>query len=243
MPEHRFVLVHGSWHDGSLWGPVADRLRELGHVVETPTIAGHGTGADKAVTHEDCVRSITDFIVERDLSDVVLLGHSFGGTIIAKVAEEIPERLRRLIFWNAFVLEDGHCLNDEVPPQFAEMFDALAGASDDNTVMLPWPIWREVFINDADDALARSAYEQLSPEPYQPFTAKLDLKRFYELQIPRSYINCTEDISLPPGEFGWHPRFSGRLGLCRLVQLPGSHEVLFTNPRLLAEKIVEAGRD
>jgi len=243
MSEHRFVLVHGSWHDGSLWGPVVDRLRELGHVVETPTIAGHGKGADKAVTHEDCVRSITDFIVERDLSDVVLLGHSFGGTIIAKVAEQIPERLRRLIFWNAFVLEDGHCLNDEIPRQFAEMFYALAGASDDNTVMLPWPIWREVFINDADEALARSAYEQLSPEPYQPLTAKLDLKRFYELQIPRSYINCTEDIALPPGEFGWHPRFSGRLGLCRLVQLPGSHEVLFTNPRLLADKIVEAGRD
>ena len=109
--------------------------------------------------------------------------------------------------------------------------------------MLPWPIWREAFINDADEELARAAYEQLSPEPYQPFTAKLDLSGFYGLQIPRSYINCTEDISLPPGEFGWHPRFSGRLGLCRLVQLPGSHEVMFPNPRLLAEKIVEAGRD
>ena len=243
MSEHRFVLVHGSWHDGSLWDPVAERLRELGHTVETPTIAGHGKGADKAVTHEDCVRSITDFIVERDLSDVVLLGHSFGGTIICKVAEQIPDRLRRLIFWNAFVLEDGHCLNDEVPPHYAELFDGLAAASDDNTVMLPWPIWREAFINDADEDTARAAYERLSPEPYQPFTAKLDLSGFYGLQIPRSYINCTEDISLPPGEFGWHPRFSGRLGLCRLVQLPGSHEVMFTNPRLLAEKIVEAGRD
>jgi hypothetical protein len=48
MPEHHFVLVHGSWHDGSLWGPVADRLRALGHAVETPTIAGHGKGVDKA---------------------------------------------------------------------------------------------------------------------------------------------------------------------------------------------------
>jgi hypothetical protein len=36
---------------------------------------------------------------------------------------------------------------------------------------------------------------------------------------------------------------SNRLGLYRLVQMPGSHEALFTNPRLLAEKIVEAGRD
>ncbi len=243
MSEYRFVLVHGSWHDGSLWGPVADRLRELGHTVETPTIAGHGKGADKDVTHEDCVRSIVDAIVEPDLSEVVLVGHSFGGTVIAKVAEQIPERLRRLVFWNAFVPEDGHCLNDEIPPPYVEMFDALAGASDDNTVMLPYPIWREAFINDADAALARSSYEQLSPEPYQPLTAKLDLGAFYASELPRSYLNCTEDIALPAGEWGWHPRFSGRLGLCRLVQMPGSHEVLFTNPRLLAEKIVEAGRD
>ena len=243
MSEYQFVLVHGSWHDGSLWAPVADRLRELGHAVETPTIAGHGKGVDKAVTHEDCVRSIVDAIVDPGLTDVVLVGHSFGGTIIAKVAEQIPERFRRLVFWNAFVPEDGHSLNDEVPPHYRELFDGIAAQSADNTVMLPYPIWREAFINDADEALARSAYERLSPEPYQPFTAKLDLKGFYSLELTRSYLNCTEDIALPPGEWGWHPRMSSRLGLYRLVQMPGSHEVIFTNPNGLADKIVEAGRD
>lgn len=82
-----------------------------------------------------------------------------------------------------------------------------------------------------------------SPEPYRLFTDKLDLKKFYSLEIPRSYLNCTEDIALPPGEWGWHPRMFLRLGICRLVQMPGSHEALFTNPALLAEKIIEAGRD
>ena len=48
---------------------------------------------------------------------------------------------------------------------------------------------------------------------------------------------------LPPGEWGWHPRMSSRLGLYRLVQMPGSHEAIFTNPALLADKFVEAGRD
>ncbi|MGI0029345.1 MAG: hypothetical protein ACREAQ_06520, partial [Nitrososphaera sp.] len=105
------------------------------------------------------------------------------------------------------------------------------------------PIWREAFINDADLELATSTYASLSPEPYQLFNDKLDLKKFYSLEIPRSYLNCTEDIALPPGEWGWHPRMSSRLGLFRLVQMPGSHEALFTNPRGLAEKIVEAGRD
>ena len=95
----------------------------------------------------------------------------------------------------------------------------------------------------ADEALAKSAYDSLSPEPYQPFLDKLDLTRFYATQIPKSYLNCTEDIALPPGEWCWHPRMSSRLGLYRLVQMPGSHEVLFTNPAGLADKLIEAGRD
>jgi pimeloyl-ACP methyl ester carboxylesterase len=239
----RFVLVHGSWHDGSLWKPVADLLDVAGHTVTTPTIAGHGKDADKDVSHEDCVRSIVDHIVEGDFNDVVLVGHSFGGTVIARVAGEIPERVHRLVFWNAFVPEDGNSLDDEVPPHFRELFAGVAAQSQDNTVMLPYPIWREAFINDADEELARSAYEQLSPEPYRCFTDKLDLGAFYASQIPRSYLNCTEDIALPPGEWGWHPRMSGRLGLYRLVQMPGSHEVLFTNPTGLAAKLEEAGRD
>ena len=181
--------------------------------------------------------------MDNSLNDIVLLGHSFSGTIISKVAETIPERIRHLVFLNAFVLRDGNSLNDEVPKSYVDLFDPIAKASADNTVMLPFPIWREAFINDADLKLAQFAYSQLSPEPYQPFNDKLDLKMFYSLGIPKSYINATEDIALPHGEWGWHPRMSNRLGLCRLVQMPGSQEVMFTNPARLAEKTIEAGRD
>ncbi len=238
-----FVLVHGSWHDGSSWDATAAHLRALGHTVFAPTVAGHGAGADRRVTHADCWRSIVDYVLARDITDFILVGHSYGGTIICKVAESIPQRIRRLVFQNAFVPRDGHSLSDETPPHYQALFDQLAAASGDGTVMLPYPIWRDAFINDADEALARASYAQLYPEPYQPMIDKLDLKRFYQLEIPRSYLNFTEDIALPPGEFGWHPRMSGRLGLYRLVQKPGSHEVVFTNPRLLAEALVEAGRD
>jgi hypothetical protein len=90
-------------------------------------------------------------------------------------------------------------LNDEGPPHHRASFDRIAAGSSDNSVMLPYPIWRKAFINDADEALAKSAYDSLSSEPYQPFVDKLDLKRFYATQVPKSYLNCTEDIALPPG--------------------------------------------
>ena len=48
---------------------------------------------------------------------------------------------------------------------------------------------------------------------------------------------------MPPGEWGWHPRMSSRLGTYRLVQMPGSHELMFSNPVGLADKILDAGRD
>ncbi|WP_459681204.1 salicylate esterase [Rhodococcus sp. no. 34] len=111
----------------------------------------------------------------------------------------------------------------------------------------PWNVWREAFLNDADHETAMSAYESLCPTSVTMLEDKLDLTKFYELvnsgTMRTSYLNCTEDTAMPHGEFAWHPRFSSRLGLCRIVQMAGSHEAIFTTPATLAEKLVEAGRD
>lgn len=238
-----FVLVHGSWHDGAAWDATIRALEEDGQTAFAPTIAGHGKGVNKRVNHADCTKSIVDYIVAKGITGFVLVGHSFGGTVISKVVEAIPDRVKRLVFVNGFVLRDGHSLSDEAPPHYGALFDKLASESTDDTVMIPFPIWREAFVNDADLEMAKWTYAQLSPEPYQPIKDKLDLKKFYSLPTPKSYINCTEDTAMPHGDWNWHPRMSSRLGLYRLVQMPGSHEVIYTNPKGLAAKIIEAGRD
>ena len=183
-----FVLVHGSWHDGSAWNAVIQHLETKGHQAFAPTIAGHGKGVNKNVNHAQCTQSIVDYIVSKDLTDIVLLGHSFGGTIIAKVAEAIHDRIRRLIFFNAFILNDEESIRDNLPPDSQALLDKLVRESDDNTITMPFEIWREAFLNDADLELAPFSYAQLSPEPYQPFIDKLDLKQFYSLSIPKSYL-------------------------------------------------------
>lgn len=238
-----FVLVHGACRDGSAWTAVIERLTRSGHVAFGPTVAGHGRGVVKAVTHAESTWSVVDFIVDNELSDIVLVGHSYGGTIISKVAEAIPERIRRLVFCSAFVLHDGECMLDAFPPQFRQQLTRLAAESTDNTVSLPFRLWREVFINDADLDTARWSYDQLSSEPFQQLVEPLDLLKFHALDIPKSYLACTDDTVMPPGPWAWHPRMSSRLGLYRLVTMPGSHEVIFSNPTGLADKLIEAGRD
>ncbi|WP_347276501.1 alpha/beta fold hydrolase [Chroococcidiopsis sp [FACHB-1243]] len=136
-------------------------LAAKGHQAFAPTIAGHGKGANKNVNHAQCTQSIVDYIVDKDLTDIVLLGHSFGGTIIAKVTEAISDRIRRLIFLNAFVLNDGESLRDNLPFPTQELLDDLVEELGDNTIMLPFDIWRETFLNDADLDLAKSSYAQL----------------------------------------------------------------------------------
>jgi hypothetical protein len=62
------------------------------------------------------------------------------------------------------------------------------------------------------------------------------------LQIGKSYVNCRLDIALPHS-LPWHPRLSEKLGLYRLIECEGSHEIWFTDPQTIARAIVDAGRD
>ena len=95
----------------------------------------------------------------------MLLGHSYGGMVITKAADALGNRIRRLVYWNAFVPNDGQCLNDMIPPHYTGLFDQIEKERGDGSVVLPFPIWREAFINDADLALAQRAYELLNPHP------------------------------------------------------------------------------
>lgn len=238
-----YVLVHGAWHTGAELEATAAHLRAAGHTVHCPTLAGNRPGDDRSrIGLSDAIDSLVGFLEAQSLTDVRLVGHSYGGMVIAGAADRAASRIRRLVYVNAFVPLDGQCLNDLVPPHYVALFDAVAATSN-QAVVLPFEIWREAFINDADLALARSSYEQLNPHPYRTFTEPIRLQRpLAELQIGKSYVNCRQDTAMPHG-LPWHPRLSERLGLFRLVECDGSHEMWFSNPAVLARAIEAAGRD
>src|SRR5262249_55011573 len=100
-----FVLIHGSWHGGWSWQSVVRSLQEKGHRAYAPTLAGHEPGDDvQGITHQNYVASAAAAIMRQRLTNITLVGHSFGGTIISRLLAYIPERIKRLVFLDAFVL-------------------------------------------------------------------------------------------------------------------------------------------
>src|SRR5580692_7125086 len=104
-----FVLVHGAWHGSWCWKRVRSALQKQGHEVFTPTLTGIGERAHllaRAIDLETHTRDVLNLIRWEELDDIILCGHSYGGMIVTGVADRLPERLRALVYLDAFVPDD-----------------------------------------------------------------------------------------------------------------------------------------
>ena len=120
-----FVLVHGGWHGAWCWEQVNSRLREAGHAVYTPTLAGLGELShllDPSIGLDTHVQDVVDVLDREDLRDVVLVGHSYGGMVISGAGELAAGRLARLDFLDAFVPEGGQSLLDLLSPERRDFY-------------------------------------------------------------------------------------------------------------------------
>lgn len=101
-----FVLVHGAWHGGWCYRDVARLLRGNGHEVWTPTLTGLGERKHLGhlpITLDTHVEDVVNLVVAEELSEVILVGHSYGGMVVSGVSERLCERLSALIYLDAFV--------------------------------------------------------------------------------------------------------------------------------------------
>lgn len=147
------VLVHGAWHGGWCWRGTARALRAMGHEVFTPTHTGVGARfhqSSEAITLETHVRDVAGCIEAEELNDVVLCGHSYGGMVITCLADRMPERLKSLVYVDAFVPQHGDSLIDllakALPPEICAAFvDGFRGSARDSNSGLMQPIPAEMF--------------------------------------------------------------------------------------------------
>ncbi|MBV9785238.1 MAG: alpha/beta hydrolase [Acidisphaera sp.] len=189
-----FVLMHGAFHGGWCWAPVAERLRAAGHRVFTPTQTGLGERRhllSKDITLETFVRDLTEVIEAEELTDAVLVGHSFGGNAISGAADRMPERIRRLVYFDSLILENGGSPAERYPPPVWEARRQLAETTSGGvSVPAPSPAEFGVKPGPAFDWLAR----RMTPHPFGTFTSRLALDNPVGNSLPCTYITCTEPL-------------------------------------------------
>ncbi len=146
-----YVLVGGAWVGAWIWQPVTRRLGHLhDHNIYPATLTGLGDRVHLARPEVDLDTHITDVVklIEfEDLSDVILVGHSYAGIVVTGVADRIAERIGTLVFCDSAPLGDGQTLLGMSPPDAQTQTRRTVDESGDH--------WRWPF--PPLDELARSA--------------------------------------------------------------------------------------
>jgi len=184
-----FVLVHGAWCGGWCYHKVAANLRARGYAVFTPTLTGQGERSHLLAGNVNLSLHIEDVLNVfhyENFSQAVLAGHSYGGMVITGVADRIPERIRGLVYLDAFLPEHGQSLFDINIPANSERFISNAGGIGGLAVPAPPAAFFNVNAGDAArvDALA-------TPFPLGAFTEKIRLSGAHKTIAKRVYVHGT----------------------------------------------------
>lgn len=183
-----FVLIHGAFQGGWIWKPVATRLRAQGHMVYTPTLDGCAERAvhlRPGITTDTQAEELAGFLWSEDLSDVVLVGASAGGMVMAKVAEMQRDRIKRLVFADALALMHGETIRDITgSSHHSVVTDLVTGPTREDRY--------DRFIEDMDEELANWAADRSTQHPIGCFTEPVVLEKFWDQSWEAAVIWCTQ---------------------------------------------------
>jgi pimeloyl-ACP methyl ester carboxylesterase len=212
--RHPYVFVHGATGGSWAWRVMDSLMTPRGHRVVRPSLTGLGERVHLAspniglTTHID---DVVNAILWENLHDVILVGHSYSGVVIAGVADRIPERIRHLVYLDAYLPDSG-----ETALELAESIGAtrlrqnarggfiMPGAGGDHTIP------RDV------------------PHPLRTFTDTLRLTNPAARKLPATYI-LTYQRGKEPDAF---ERFAERARVrgYKVVRLEADHVPQRTAP-------------
>lgn len=193
----RFVLVHGAWHGAWAWEKVVPLLEGKGHEVEVFDLPGHGD--DGTPVAEVSLQAYADRVVEAlDAGEepAILVGHSMGGLPITHAAGERPEKVAKLVYLTAFLLEEGQTLLDVAGPDTeALVIPNLEFSDDQSSAVVKAEVLDEAFYGDCPKGDAERAKERLAPQAGAPFATPVSRPEGFDA-IPKAFIECTEDRAI-----------------------------------------------
>lgn len=191
-----FVLVHGSHDGGWIWQKLAPLLRAAGHTVYTPTLTGLSDRSHLLACGVNLTTHITDvanLLYYEDLSDVVLVGNSYAGMVITGVAARTPERLKLVVYLDAYLPDDGQSELDLWPNEMRAAIEADA-ATKEGLRMPPPP----ALFGVTDPALAEWLAARMTPQPLATYTEPVALGDARSAALRRVYIHCTAGAATTP---------------------------------------------
>lgn len=225
LPRTTFVLIHGAWHGGWYWKKLTPLLEAAGHQVFAPTLTGLGERSHLLTPEVDLdthIKDTTNVLEYEDLRDVVLVGHSYGGMVIAGVAEKANDRLAQLVYLDAFLPEDGKAVKDYLPMEI--------GSVDGWRVPPLGPPSAFGVTNESDVAWMSP---RLGDQPLKTFTQQAHLPTYSKLSLRQTFILCT---SAP--FFTEAAARAKRAGFQYRELLSAGHNAMVTQPSELAATLL-----
>jgi len=239
--KETYVLVHSAWLGGWQWESVAKILRENGHTVLTPDLPGHGS--DKTppaeITMNDYVQTLSNILIEQD-KPVILVGHSFNGITVSRVAELHPDKVKKLVYVTAFLLPNGGSFFKAV--QGVEGSKAVENfyLSEDKTyAMVKVEEIQNAFAHDIPKEAFDGAKPYIVPEPAAPLMYELEITDAHFGKIPKYYVECTEDRAIPIAI--QRAMYNGNVK--KSYSLKSSHTPNFSQPEKLADILLQVIND
>ncbi|MFI8194289.1 alpha/beta hydrolase [Streptomyces sp. NPDC085946] len=227
-----YLLVHGAWHSGRAWDRVVPMLASAGHQVFAPSLTGYG---DKAhllgpeVGLDTHVDDVVELILGEDLTEVVLVGHSYAGLVISSVANRIPERIAHLVYLDAMVPLDGESAVDVMPVTQRLIDQALESGSGWRVPPLPElppPAGLFGLTDPADIAWVRT---MMSDHPVRCLQQPVRLDNPAARAVPRTHIHCVAGV---PEGFARRPvpAVQPNGSPAQVWELPTGHDCMITMP-------------
>jgi pimeloyl-ACP methyl ester carboxylesterase len=226
-----FVLIAGAWLGSWAWDEVVPQLRAAGHGAHALTLSGLADKQGVPAGQQTHVRGILDEVERNDLRDVVLVGHSYSGIPVGQAAERIGDRLARVVFVDSEVPCDGESFASgwwQGPAALEASIAANGG------------FWAPLTAADYDgqgltgEQIARIVGGS-TPHPGATLTEPAVLARPLG-ELPATYIKCLLD-GLEPNDTVAKLLSSEQW---QLVKMNTGHWPMFSQPRELAQILVEA---
>jgi pimeloyl-ACP methyl ester carboxylesterase len=242
-----YVLVGGAWLGGWCWQPIARRLRDDGHDAYPVTLTGLGERvhlASPQVNLETHITDVVNLVEFEDLSDVVLVGHSYAALVVTGAADQMPQSISQLVLLDIGPPLDDMALIDTFEPEARRQIEQQVEELGDGW-RLPMPPWEELVeqgsLEGLGDEQRRLMRSRAVDQPFATYTQPLRLENTAREALPKVGILCSFSLEQVQAMIAsGAPEFSELASpKWRFVELPTGHWPMFSRPDGLAEVLLD----